>query len=78
MSYWSDPPTLAWDVTPSDTVDEPRHFRALYIGVSGDVVIVGVSGEAITYANMPVGRYARVGKRVNATGTTAASIVAEA
>ena len=76
MGMWSDPATSYAALTPSDTTDEGTQFRGLYIGVSGDVVVVGPNDSAVTFANVPVGVLPVVGKRVNATGTTASSIVA--
>lgn len=61
-------------VTPSDSVDIQK-FRALWVGVAGDVVVKSASGSVVTFKNaegiLDVG-----GVRVNATSTTATDIVA--
>ena len=57
----------------------PDHFLpfdALYIGVTGDVVIKGVDGVNVTIKAAPVGVLNVPGWRVMATGTTATDIVA--
>jgi len=63
-------------VTPSNTVDLTRAARALYIGVSGDVKIIGLNGNDVTFVAHPVGYVQCGAKRVYASGTTALSIVA--
>lgn len=71
-------------ITPSDTT--PLTFKALYIGVSGNVAIAQKSnkpadpdtpGPVVTFANVPAGFILPVhGVRVMATGTTASAIIA--
>jgi hypothetical protein len=61
-------------VTPSDTVVQAVPFRALWIGVTGDVSIFFRDGTSYTFKNVPVGMFAVGGLRVNATGTTATLI----
>ena len=66
-------------VTPSDTTDLVITAKALFIGSAGDLSIVPVAspdGEAVTLKNHPVGYVAVQARRVRATGTTAAHIVA--
>lgn len=65
-------------VTPSDTVGfSLGNARGLYIGTGGTAVIVDVAGVAVTYKNLPGGTYLPIQcQRVNATGTTAADLVA--
>lgn len=72
-----DPSTQAAAVTPSDTVDLPFRSRALYIGVAGDVTAVMHNGDVILFKNLAAGTILPVRvARVNATNTTASSIVA--
>lgn len=67
----------AADVTPSDTVDQPVPFRALWVGIGGDVVIVFGDSSSATFVGVPSGTMLPVGGvRVNLTNTTAASILA--
>jgi hypothetical protein len=69
------PATDAFAVTPSDTVSFTQGpARALYIGVTGDVVAVCASG-AVTFKAVPVGWFPVNCTRVNATNTTATNIV---
>lgn len=65
-----------YDITPSNTVDEQVAFRSVYVGVTGDVVIVSLKGVAKTYKNAAQGSTIPMrGKRVNATGTTATNLI---
>lgn len=50
--------------------------RALYIGVSGDVVVVSPSDQVVTFKAVPVGVLPVRCKRVNAVNTTATDMVA--
>jgi hypothetical protein len=71
------PAVLGEDVTPSDTVGTSIPFRALWVGTTGNVVVVWGNDTTSTFLNVPSGSILPAGgKRVNATGTTAASIVA--
>lgn len=65
-------------VTPSDTVDiAGGPARALYIGGAGNVVAINKSDVAVTFLGVPAGTILPIStKRVNATSTTATSIVA--
>lgn len=64
-------------ITKSDTVAIPNGpCRAIYIGVAGDVVIVGDDGAAVTFKAMPVGVHQLAVVRVNSTSTTATDMVA--
>lgn len=59
-------------ITPSDGVDLAAETRALYVGSAGDIALVLVSGDAITFAAVPAGTLLPVrAMRVKATGTTA-------
>lgn len=64
-------------VTPSDTIYLSGGVaRGLYVGVSGDVAVVGVDDTAVTFKALAVGYHPLICQRVNATGTTATNIVA--
>jgi len=71
------PARRAAAVTPDDSADLPRTAKALYLGVGGDLCVVPADGGAsVSLINHPPG-YAPVQvRRVMATGTTAAQIVA--
>jgi hypothetical protein len=63
-------------VVTSDVTVLPR-FRALYIGVSGDVAIRMWKGQnVVTFKAVPVGILAVAGDKVMATNTTATNILA--
>lgn len=66
-------------VTPSDSADLTAVTRGLYVGVSGDVVVVPAYGDgtAVTFKTVPAGMILPVmAIRVKATGTTATNILA--
>lgn len=62
--------------TPSDTLPLPAKAIALFVGVAGNVAIVGMDGTAVTVA-VPAGAYL-LGpiNQVKATGTTASGLLA--
>lgn len=63
-------------VTPDNTVNfTDGECRALYVGVSGDIVGV-VNGTPVTFTAVPVGILPVRFTRINSTSTTAASMVA--
>lgn len=70
------PPERALAVTPSDTVDLPFVSRAIYVGTAGNLRVLTLEGDDVTYANIAGTKVIRV-KRVYATGTTAADIISE-
>lgn len=63
-------------VTPSDTVNQTVRFRALWVGVTGNISLFFADGTSVVFVAVPVGVFPIGALRVNATGTTAASIVA--
>lgn len=70
------PHSHAFVVTPHDTNDLAFSTRALYIGVTGDVKVNMVGGEAgITFKAVPVGVLPIRATLVASTGTTATNIV---
>lgn len=72
-----DPARKAGAVTPSDGTDLIPYAKALYLGQGGDLKITPTgSDDAVTLKNHPAGYVAIQVKRVHATGTTAAHIVA--
>lgn len=67
----------SWSVTPDDGSALPSVARSLWIGQAGDVTLLLRDSTApITLKNVPVGLLRMWTRRVFATGTTAASIVA--
>lgn len=70
-------PARMWvAVTPSDTVNLPAGCRGIYVGGTGNINAVGADGVAVVFA-VTAGDIVPIGPvRVNATSTTATSIVA--
>ena len=63
-------------ITTSDTVGFPQ-CRGIYVGVTGNVVAVTSAGVAVTFIGAVAGSVIPVqAVRVNATSTTASSLVA--
>lgn len=63
-------------ITPSDTVNFAFPVRGVYVGGTGDVVVVDRNGTAVTYKAVPTGQVLPImASRVNATGTTATYLV---
>lgn len=72
-----DPARGAQGVTPGDGADLTPYAKALYLGQGGDLRITPAGGgAAVTLKNHPAGYVAVQVRRVWATGTTAAHIVA--
>lgn len=71
------PAANAADVTPSDSSDLAVFSRALYIGGAGNVSVVMLGGQTITFNGVPAGTLLpfRV-RQVRSTGTTATNIEA--
>lgn len=69
--------TSAVAVTPHDSTNIVGTCIGLYIGGTGNVVLVTRGGDAITFSAVPAGTIIPCDcKRVNATSTTATAIVA--
>jgi len=63
-------------ITKHDSTDFTYMVRGIYVGVTGDVVVVTPSGAAITFKAVPAGAILPVkAKRVNSTSTTATDMV---
>ncbi len=70
--------TVCLAVTPSDSTDLTYSTcRAIYIGGDGDISLVDGNGATIAFSGVTAGSILPVQTaRVNATGTTATSIIA--
>lgn len=61
-------------IVPSDSAGQD--FSAIYVGIGGAISIVGTDGNAFTMVGVLAGAWIPIaGTRVNATGTTALSII---
>ena len=78
--YQKSPTSPAVDfaaVTPSDSVDLGQPCRALWVGTGGHVSCVSLNGASVLFKNAPSGwPLPVIARRINATGTTAADLVA--
>lgn len=65
-------------IATSDTINATGgEWRGLYVGVSGDVVVVHSDGTTVTYKSLAAGIVHPIkGVRINATNTTATNMVA--
>lgn len=76
MSALSEPASNFVAVTPSDSVDFTFASRGLWVGTGGNVAVVGLNGQVVTFTAVPSGTMLPVrAKRVNSTNTTASNIV---
>ena len=77
MSNKSDPATRFAAITPSDTVALVDPAFAIYVGGAGNVSCLNNAGEVVTFIGVTAGSILPIGTaRVNATLTTATSLVA--
>lgn len=51
-------------------------FRAIYVGVAGDIVVRFPSGKSVLHKNVAAGPFSAQGDMVVAAGTTATDLVA--
>jgi hypothetical protein len=75
MSFTGDPAKYGAPITPSNDTNLEAPTRAVYVGISGNVVAI-MNGEAITFNNVPVGLLPIQCTRINLTGTSAQQLVA--
>ncbi|MEO0361148.1 MAG: hypothetical protein AAF322_08570 [Pseudomonadota bacterium] len=72
----SSPAENAAPISPSDAADLPNVCRAIYIGAGGDLRLTTVGGDTVTFRNAPEGLFPVRARRVHATDTTAADLIA--
>lgn len=71
------PAMEAANVSPSDATSLPNVSRALYVGSAGDLAVEMMSGDVVTFRGVAGGTALPVrARKVRASGTTAADIVA--
>lgn len=72
----TDPIENGFSITPSDTVDLTHPTRGIYVGASGNLKVILVSGDTITFVGLSSGTIHPIRvRRVFSTGTTATSIL---
>jgi hypothetical protein len=70
------PARHAFAATPSDVTDLSEETRAIYVGGSGDLSVVMVSGAEAMFAGVVAGTVLPVRAiRIKATGTTATQLL---
>jgi hypothetical protein len=71
------PASRAEAVTPSDSTDLTYVSRGLWVGGAGNVAVVMVSGDAVTFSGVVAGTLLPIRvSRVKSTSTTATLILA--
>ena len=72
----SAPGSDGFSITPSDTNNFVSIARSLYVGVAGDVAVVTPAGTVLVHKGVQAGAILPImARRINATGTTASSII---
>jgi len=72
----SGPASHGFAISPSDSTLLPETTRGLYVGTAGDIALLMLSGESLTFAAVPAGAVLPLRlTKVMATGTTADNIV---
>lgn len=72
----SAPADHAVAITPSDVTSLAHPVRGIYVGTTGDVTVLTVGGETVTFVAVPAGAILPVAaNRVNDTGTDAEDLV---
>jgi hypothetical protein len=72
----SGPASYGFPVTPSDSTVLSETTRGLYVGTTGDISALMVSGASITLSSVPAGSLLPLRlTKIMATGTTASGIV---
>lgn len=71
-----DPANNAAAITPSDTEELTYAIRAIYVGGIGDITLVTLGGDTVTFVDVPGGTVLPVSaKQVLASGTDATNLV---
>lgn len=67
-----DPATHGFSITPNDTADLEFVTRFVYAGGIGDIALVTLGGDTVTFKSVPAGTILPIrASRVLATGTSA-------
>lgn len=70
------PAANAFEVTPHDTNELASVTRAIYVGTTGNVRLVTINNETVTFVDVPAGNIIPIRAfRILSTGTTADDIV---
>jgi len=66
---------MAAAITPNDVSNQVPPFRAIYVGVGGDINLTCADSNTVLFSAVAAGIFPVGGVRVNATGTTASKLV---
>lgn len=70
------PAASAFEIAPDDEAGLPQPARAVYVGLGGDLKVVTLDGETVTFRSVPGGSLLPVQvQKVFAAGTTAGALV---
>jgi hypothetical protein len=70
------PASSAFAITPHNTNELDYVTREIYVGGAGNIAVVMVSGDEVTFTAVPAGsRLPYRVKQVKSTGTTATSLI---
>ena len=71
-----EPASHAFEIVPSDTEELEVVTRGLYVGVTGNAVVVMQSGDEVTFVGIAAGDVLPIRvKQVKATNTTATNMI---
>jgi len=70
------PAENAFAITPNNSVDLATNTRAIYIGGNGNISLITVGGNTVTFVGLLAGTLLPIrASRVNSTSTTATNLV---
>lgn len=76
QSQLDSPAQGGFAVVPSDTVDLTIATRGIYVGVGGDVTLITIQGETLTFKSLGTGSTLSIrATRILLTGTAATDII---
>ena len=76
MSFLQNRARDGFAIVPSDSVDFVKDAGGIYVGVTGNVVLVTGKGTVLTFVGVPAGTVLLIDtSRVNATATTATNLI---
>ena len=69
------PAAHAATITPDDDNDLSENTRGIYVGGTGDLVVITVGGETITFSDVPAGSLVPIRASRVLESTTATNLV---
>lgn len=65
----------AFPITPDDTKNQPKNISAIYVGVTGDVVVTTAKDTVVTFKAVPAGVTIPIIAKKVMTASTATQLV---